>query len=379
MVDTTNSQIYSRKHPFDAPVQNVLRINSPNSDKETNHIEVDLAGSGLTYEPGDALGVYPVYQEEYVKDILDILHATGEENVTLESGEEASLKDALMCICSLKSITVKFLKLIESKTSDPELKNKLESYIKDRTDLADWDILDILHKFPVKDLRPQELISTLANLSPRLYSISSSIKKHPGEVHMTVVKVVYEVHNRIRKGVASSMLTERLSPGDHIAVFIKKSKFRLPEDPSTPIIMVGPGTGIAPFRAFLEEREVTNAPGKNWLFFGDRKKDTDFLYQNQMEEYVKTGLLTNLDLAFSRDQEYKIYVQDRMKEKGAELYSWLEEGAHFYVCGDAKNMGKAVDQMLHEIIEQQGNKTEEQAKEYITKMKKEKRYQRDVY
>ncbi len=378
-MNPTEKILYSRNHPYDAPVLKVKQLNSPDSDKETNHIEIDLSGSGLTYKPGDALGVYPVHHEEYVKELLEIVNATGDESVILDSDDETDLRHALSSMCSLNNITVKFLKLILSKVTDLEKSKELESYIKNRSELTDWDILDIFHKYPVENLKPQELVSTLANLSPRLYSIASSIKKHPGEVHLTVVKVVYEIHNRVRKGVASSMLGERVTPGDRIPVFIKESKFALPDNPATPIIMVGPGTGIAPFRAFLEEREMTKATGKNWLFFGDRKIKTDFLYQDEIEAYKKSGLLTNLDLAFSRDQEHKIYVQNRMKEKAAEIYQWLEDGACFYVCGDAKNMGKAVDLTLREIIQKQGGKTEEETKEYVSQMKKERRYQRDVY
>jgi sulfite reductase (NADPH) flavoprotein alpha-component len=240
-------------------------------------------------------------------------------------------------------------------------------------------VIDLLSHLP-EPLKPAEFVSLLRKLAPRLYSISSSPKAHPEEVHLTVSAVRYESHGRGRKGVASTFLADRVGDADVVKVFVQPSHgFRPPERGGTPIIMVGPGTGVAPFRAFLEERQAVGATGKNWLFFGDQKRDTDFLYQEQLETWVKDGHLNRLDLAFSRDQAEKCYVQHRMSENAAELWSWLEEGAHFYVCGDASRMAKDVDAALHKAIETAGGKNPEEAKAYVSGLKSDKRYQRDVY
>ena len=252
-----------------------------------------------------------------------------------------------------------------------------------REDLKKWlwgrHVIDLLDLLPAP-LPVAEFIPLLKKLAPRLYSISSSPKAHPGEVHLTVGAVRYESHGRVRKGVASTFLADRVGDTNFVKVYVQPSHgFKPPANGDLPMIMVGPGTGIAPFRAFLEERLATNAKGKNWLFFGDQKKDTDFLYDELLTDWQKSGFLTRLDLAFSRDQEKKIYVQDRMTENAAELWSWLEAGAHFYVCGDASRMAKDVDAALHKIVETSGGKSADEAKAYVAKLKSEKRYQRDVY
>ena len=246
--------------------------------------------------------------------------------------------------------------------------------------LDDRDVLDFLLAFRTLKISFSDLVQCLPVLNPRLYSIASSLKKHPDQVHLTVGKVTYEKNERLRKGVASTMLADRVTSGDALDVFIQPSHgFTVPADAKAPMIMVGPGTGIAPFVAFLQEREATGAGGDNWLFFGDQKSATDFLYREQLESYKESGLLQKLDTAFSRDQDHKIYVQDRMRESGAEIFKWLESGGYFYVCGDARRMAKDVDAALHEIIATHGKMSADQAKEYVKKLSKDNRYERDVY
>jgi sulfite reductase (NADPH) flavoprotein alpha-component len=256
----------------------------------------------------------------------------------------------------------------------PENKKALLEYIAGR------EIIDLLIDYPVKQLQANDLVSIMRKLPPRLYSIASSLQAHPDEVHLTVGVVRYNSHGRDRKGVCSSFLADDLPVGQTVDVFVSPNKhFKLPGDPNTPLIMVGPGTGIAPFRAFIEERAATGATGKNWLFFGDQHYLTDFLYQTEWQGYLKQGLLSKLDVAFSRDQSEKVYVQDRMLANSQELYQWLEEGAYFCVCGDASRMAADVDQALHQVIESAGKKSAEQAAEYVKQMKADKRYLKDVY
>ena len=250
----------------------------------------------------------------------------------------------------------------------------MQSYIYGR------EIIDLLHEFPAKDITADALIGIMRKLPPRLYSIASSPKSHPGEVHLTVGVVRYDAHGRTRKGVCSTYLAERIAAGEKADVFVTPNKhFKIPADNDTPMIMVGPGTGIAPFRAFVEERKAIGAKGKNWLFFGDQHYLTDFLYQTEWQDYLADGVLTKLDLAFSRDQKDKVYVQDRMRENSKEFYAWLEEGASFYVCGDASRMATDVDVALHDIIEKEGGLSKDDAAAYVKKLKDEKRYLRDVY
>ncbi len=265
--------------------------------------------------------------------------------------------------------------------ADPEEADHL-TRLRDVED--DWidtaDLLDVLRRHPSARIDAEELASLLSPLQPRLYSISSSLRAHPEEVHLTVGVVRYEKGDRLRKGVASTYLAERLAPGAEVRVFVHPShRFQLPDDGDTPMIMVGPGTGIAPFRAFLEERQAVNTRGKNWLFFGDQSRATDFLYEEELRDFQQCGLLTRLDTAFSRDQAEKVYVQNRMLERARELWDWLEEGAHFYVCGDAKRMATDVDRALQQVIAEQGDLSAEAAKDYVANMTRTGRYQRDVY
>ncbi len=378
---TTDSK-YTRSNPFPARLITNRKLTAPGSAKDTRHFEISLEGSGLSYEVGDALGVMPQNCPALVDEVICALGCDGEEGVTEPSGKETSLRSALLRCFQITKPGSSFLQSVAEKASDAELKSLLEPARK--ADLEKFlhgrEVIDLLLCCPTAKFAPKEFVSLLPKLQPRLYSISSSPKAHPGEVHLTVAAVRYESHGRDRKGICSTFLADRVETETPVPVFVQVSHgFRLPADGSKPMIMIGPGTGIAPFRAFLEERRATGVPGKNWLFFGDQQKKCDFLYQEQLEGMLAEGSLTRLDLAFSRDQAEKIYVQTRMLEQGAELWRWLEEGAHLYVCGDAKRMAKDVDAALHEIIQKAGGRTAHDSKAYVAKLKSDKRYQRDVY
>jgi sulfite reductase (NADPH) flavoprotein alpha-component len=374
---------WSRKNPFPAKLLTNLKLNADGTAKDTRHFEISLKGSGLEYEVGDALGVLPTNCPDLVEDLVKTLGCTGDETVPDPDGNDTNLRDALFRSYLITQLSPKFVAAVAEKTGDAELKALSQKENKDRLNefMFGREFIDLLIAHPSAKFEPAEFIGYLRKLQPRLYSISSSPKAYPGEVHLTVAAVRYESHGRHRKGVCSTFLADRLELGETpLPVFTQPSHgFKPPTSKDLPMIMVGPGTGIAPFRAFLEERQATKAKGKNWLFFGDQKKDFDYLYQDQLEEFQKDGFLTRLDLAFSRDQDEKVYVQNRMEENAAELWQWLEEGAHFYICGDAKRMAKDVDHTLHKIIETEGGKTEEETKAYVKQLKADKRYQRDVY
>lgn len=374
---------YSRKNPYRAKVLANRRLSKPGSAKEIRHLEIALHGSGLTYEVGDALGVFPENNPALVEEIIAALGATGDEPVPGPEGE-TTLRVALSRHCQITQPDKKLLEAIAARSegdsvvkellADPLRKDDLQKYV------YGMEVIDFLLTHPSIKFKPAEIVALLRKLQPRLYSISSSLKAHPDEVHLTIATVRYESHGRIRHGVCSTYLAERSAPPATVPLFFHSAKhFRLPEDPSTAVIMVGPGTGIAPFRAYLEERKVTGAPGRNWLFFGDQKSATDYSYQEEIEAWQKEGVLHRLHTAFSRDQEEKIYVQHRMLENGAEVYDWLEGGAYFYVCGDASRMAKDVDAALHQIVQKEGGKTPVEAAEYVEALKKAKRYKRDVY
>ncbi len=374
--------IHDRKNPFPARLLTNRLLNGEGSAKEVRHYEISLAGSGITYEVGDALGVLPANCGELVGDILTALGCDGEEAVKTPDGTETSLRLALAQHYDITRPSAELLKAAaERGAADGALAALIDPARKD--DLKKWlwgrEVIDVITGL-AQPFTAAEFIGLLKKLPPRLYSISSSPKAHPDEVHLTVAAVRYDGHGRPRKGVCSTFLADRCAADSPVPVFVQTSHgFRLPADGSVPILMCGPGTGIAPFRAFLEERRATGATGRNWLFFGDQKRATDFLYREQLEGWVADGHLTRLDLAFSRDQAEKIYVQDRMRENPAELWAWLECGAHFYVCGDASRMAKDVDAALHTIAETAGGLTTEAAAAYIQKLKTDKRYQRDVY
>ncbi len=377
---SADTATWSRKNPFPARLITNRRLSAEGSGKDVRHFEISLAGSGLAYEVGDALGVIPSNCPVLVGEVLTAIGCDGEEAVKTADGE-LSLRLALTQHFDITKPSQELLGAVAKNSPGAVFAPLLDAARKD--DLKKWlygrEIMDVLGclttPFPA-----QEFVALLKKIAPRLYSISSSLKAHPDEVHLTVAAVRYDAHGRSRKGIASTFLADRVGETGDVPVYIQPSHgFKPPVNSDTPMIMVGPGTGIAPFRAFLEERLATGAKGRNWLFFGDQKRATDFLYQEQLEGWVKDGHLTRLDLAFSRDQAEKIYVQSRMLEAAAELWSWLEAGAHFYVCGDASRMAKDVDAALHTIIETAGGKSSGEAKAYVERLKSEKRYQRDVY
>ena len=377
---TAAAPAFGKANPFPARLLKNVLLNRPASSKEVRHYEISLAGSGLSYEVGDALGVVPANCPELVEDLLTLLKCRGEEPVKIEAGE-MTLREALTRQLEITRPTPELVALVGERGFADGLSPLLVPERRD--DLKRWifgrDVLDVLGLLPTP-MPIAELLPLLRKLSPRLYSISSSPKAHPDEVHLTVSAVRYESHGRSRKGVASTFLADRVNGTEFVKVFVQTAHgFRPPVSGDVPMIMVGPGTGIAPFRAFLEERAATGAKGKNWLFFGDQTRAADFLYEDQLTAWQQNGLLTRLDLAFSRDQAEKIYVQNRILENAAELWSWLEAGGHFYVCGDAARMAKDVDAALHRVVETAGGKSAEEAKNYLAVMKNEKRYQRDVY
>lgn len=385
-IGSTSSSKYDRNNPFPARlVKNVL-LNKTGSDKDTRLIILNLQNSGLTYNVGDALGVYPENCADLVESVLIALHASGAEDVQGRDGEHTSFREAIMHHYSItRPVGEDLLHLLAKHCKNPGEAAELKAILADENAteaaLDGHEILDILHRFPSACPPPGDFVATLAPLQPRLYSISSSLKAHPNEVHLTVGVVRYtNKAGRPSKGVTSCYLSDRVRPGQKVRVFIHTAhKFHVPTDHSSPLIMVGPGTGIAPFRAFLEERKAVGATGKNWLFFGDQRESTDFLYQDEMHSYRESGLLTRLDLAFSRDKQAKVYVQHRMLENAAEIWKWLSEGGSFCVCGDAKRMAADVDAALHRIIAEQGAMTVEQAAAYVVEMGKTRRYLRDVY
>ena len=368
----------SKDNPYASELL-VNRLMTEGSDKETRHFELSLKDSGLNYLPGDSLGVVPTNCEQVVTELLNAVGLTGEESITL--GEDTMiLKDALIhrlaCTVLSKIQIKKFNEIAQSDLLADLLK------IENKDDLVNYmwgrELIDLFLEFSQTGLNAQEFIGLLRPMPPRLYSIASSLSAHPEEVHLTVAVVRYEGNGKDRKGVCSSYLAERV--GERVPCYLHPNKnFKLPEDPSIPIIMVGPGTGIAPFRAFVEERRVTGATGKNWLFFGDRSQKTDYLYENEWESYQNDGLLNDLDLAWSRDQEKKVYVQHKMLEKKAQLWTWLQDGATFYVCGDASRMAKDVDQALRTIAQEEGAMSEDDAGAWVKSLLKERRYLKDVY
>ena len=370
---------YSRKNPFPARLTKTRQLTAPGSGKETLHFEVSLAGSGLAYEVGDSLGIFPSNDPAEVDAVLAAAGLTGEE--TVESAG-TNLREVLTRQVTLREPSRQLLAAILGKCPeagelselvDPEAKSVMDDWIDGR------EVVDILQAYPRAQFTADELVKVLRKLQPRLYSIASSPKAFPEDIHLTVAIVRYELHDRRRQGVCSTYLADRVKDAT-MPVFIHAAKhFRQPEDPSVPVIMVGPGTGIAPFRAFLQEREVLRAPGKTWLFFGDRNRATDFLYEDEINAWRDKGVLHRLDTAFSRDQAEKVYVQHRMLENAAELWQWLEEGGYFYVCGDASRMAKDVDDALHRIVEEAGGKSKEEAATYVEELKKSKRYRKDVY
>ena len=372
---------YGRKNPFPGKLVANRLLTSPDSSKEIRHYEISIAGSGLSYEAGDALNVVPVNCPELVADIIKAIGCSGDEEEPV-SGILMPLSEALREHFEIKLPSKELLNEIAKRSGDQELNNLLTTDDKDQLTKYLWgrDTLDLLLQFPAMQFSAAEFLALLKPLQHRAYSISSSGKANPETVHLTISSVRYNSFNREHKGVCSTYLADIADENSAVRCFFSPNKvFRVPEDNDLPMIMVGPGTGVAPFRAFLQEREFRKAKGLNWLFFGDRNADKDFIYRDEIEAMQLHGVLNRLDLAFSRDQEEKIYVQDRMREKGAELFALLEQGGYFFVCGDAYRMAKDVDKALHDVIAIHGDLSEEQAAEYVNQMKKDKRYVRDVY
>lgn len=369
---------YTKEQPLIASLSVNQKITSRSSDRDIRHIEIDLGDSGLSYQPGDALGVWFQNDPELIEQLLAELSLSGDEQVEVQ-GKVESLRDALKFHYELTQNTAAIVEAYANQCGDARLLELLA----DKALLQDYahstPIVDMVRRAPTK-LDPQTLLSMLRPITPRLYSIASSQEEVGNEAHLTVGVVRYEIDGQARAGGASGYLADRLEEDGDIAVFVERNpNFRLPENPKTPVIMIGPGTGIAPFRAFMQQREATEAEGKNWLIFGNPHFTSDFLYQVEWQRYVKSGLLNRIDLAWSRDQENKVYVQDKLRENGSELWQWIQQGAHLYVCGDASRMAKDVESALLDVVSTHGNMDPEQADDYLNELRLEKRYQRDVY
>lgn len=369
---------YSRKNPFKATVIDKVKITGRGSDKEVYHVELSLEGSGITYEPGDSVGILANNPPELVDAVLKHCALNGEEEITIKEGTFL-FREALTERLELTILTREVIQNYQNKTGNEELLKVItEDQLLDKY-LYGHDVLDLLEEFPAR-LSAQDLADVLRSFPPRLYSISSSQDAVGDEVHITVATVRYSNKGRRRGGACSTYLADRIEVDSNVSVFIEKNPaFKLPEKDETPIILIGAGTGVAPFRSFLQHREANNQKGKTWLFFGERRFHSDFLYQIEWQKLLRDGFLEKIDVAFSRDQEKKIYVQHRLFEKQKELYEWLNKGAHIYLCGDMKQMARDVQQTLLQIFETQGGMTEEKAIEFMKALKKEKRLQLDVY
>jgi sulfite reductase (NADPH) flavoprotein alpha-component len=379
-----HSAKYTRNQPYLSRVLVNDRLTGPESEKETIHVELELE-EGMTYLPGDAVGILPTNREAQVNALLQQLGCTGDERVLDHYKVEIFFREALSSRLAIGKLTRGSVNQLGKLAGDkapatlkalmgPDNKAQAEEYVWGR------EFQDLIKDFPGIISQPQDLFNVLARLTPRMYSIASAQAAHPDQVHTTVRVVRYHSHDEDRQGVCSGFLGERAPVEERLPIFLhENNQFRLPEDTNAPIIMIGPGTGIAPFRSFLEHRQALGQKGDNWLFFGEQRSVSDYLYKEQFQSMEREGFLTRLHTAFSRDQQRKVYVQDRMREHADELYAWLEAGAYFYVCGDAVRMAKDVELTLLDIIAQGSGGTLEQAGEYLGDMKKQKRYQRDVY
>ena len=377
-VNEVHTSPYTKEAPLTASLAVNQKITGRDSEKDVRHIEIDLGDSGLRYQPGDALGVWYQNDPDLVKELVELLWLKGDEPVTVE-GKTLSLAEALQWHFELTvntgNIVENYATLTRSETLLPLVGDKaqLQHYA------ATTPIVDMV-RFSPAQLDAQALVDLLRPLTPRLYSIASSQAEVESEVHVTVGVVRYEIEGRARAGGASSFLADRVEEEGEVRVFIEHNdNFRLPSNPQTPVIMIGPGTGIAPFRAFMQQRAADGAEGKNWLFFGNPHFTEDFLYQVEWQRYVKEGVLSRIDLAWSRDQKEKVYVQDKLRQQGAELWRWINDGAHIYVCGDANRMAKDVEQALLEVIAEFGGMDIEAADEFLSELRIERRYQRDIY
>ena len=371
--------IWNKKNPYMAEISKNKVLSGSGSNKEIRHYEIELEDSGITYEVGDTLNVIPQNNQKLVNLILKQLHI--DENF-IPSGENETIQNLLLKKYEISTPNKILIEEIIKKSKNIDVRKILASDDKEKLDSFLWgkDILDLLNLDEKINFESEEFLGFLKPLQPRAYSISSSLKMHKNQVHLTISSVRWSEKERIHNGVCSTYLADMKSPFSKIGVYISQNKsFRVPENDSVPIIMIGPGTGIAPFRAFLEERKVRGGNGKNWLFFGDQTRKNDFIYEEEIIGFKKSGILTKLDLAFSRDQKEKVYVQHKMLESSKKFFKWLEDGAYIYVCGDAKFMAKDVDKAIHEIIQKEGHLKPESAKEYVNDLKRQKRYLRDVY
>ncbi len=372
---------YTRKNPFESAVLESVRLNGRYSDKQTQHIELSLEGSGISFQPGDSLGVLASNDIALVDEIVEALDFAPDAPVSV-NGTDKPVAEALCDDLELTMLTPGFLKAYADASGADELADLtregneagLHAFMKEH------QVADVVARWPATGLAPADFTAMLRKLQPRLYSIASSHAALPDEVHLTVGVTRTTPRGRARAGVASTFLADRRVPGEQIRVYVSENEnFRLPADPDQPLIMIGPGTGVAPFRAFMQEREETGAGGKSWLFFGDRRFTEDFLYQTEWQRWLKDGVLSRMDVAFSRDQAEKVYVQDRLREKAADVYSWISDGAAIYVCGDADSMAPAVHEALAGILQKQGGISAEDAEAHLKQMQRERRYQRDVY
>ena len=378
---------YDKNNPFPARLIDRRRLSSPASQKDTQHFSVSLAGSGLTYKCGDSLGVFPTNNPAAVAALLKAAGFTGDEAVTIpKDPAPIALREAWSKRVALNGPTYKFVQLLHDRATAADQKEALAARLaeadpeKKKAWLEQREFVDLFAEFPSARPSAQEVVELQRKLMPRLYSISSAPSRYPDEIHLTVAVVRYETNGRPREGVCSSYLADRARMEQpDLPIYVAESHFGLPADDNVPVIMVGPGTGVAPFRSFVMDRATRGAKGPNWLFFGDQRKEHDFLYADEWAAYLASGALTRLDTAFSRDEAAKVYVQDRMREQATELWKWLQQGAYFYVCGDAKRMAKDVDAALHALVAAQGGMTPEAAGEWVKQLKKDGRYQRDVY
>ena len=378
----TSASLYSKQNPYLAELLVSQKITGRDSAKDVRHIEIDLGESGLTYQVGDALGVYFDNDQALVEELLAAVSLSGEEVVELKKADETlslPIKQALIEQLEITQTPLAFVEFWVQHSGDEQLAEKIVDKNTLREFAANHQVVDVIKAAPTA-IEAQLLADNLRKITPRLYSIASSQAEVEEEVHLTIGVVNYDYQGNERVGGASGFLGRRLEEGGQVRVFVEHNdNFRLPTNPETPVIMVGPGTGVAPFRAFMQEREATEASGDNWMFFGDQTFTQDFLYQVEWQGYLKSGLLTKMDVAFSRDQAEKIYVQDRIRENGAQVFEWLERGAHLYICGDANRMAKDVHTALVEVIAEQSGQSQEQAEDYLKAMRSAKRYQKDVY
>jgi sulfite reductase (NADPH) flavoprotein alpha-component len=370
---------FDKARPFPAQVTANIRITGRGSSKDTRHLEFDLEGSGLDHLPGDALGVVPRNEPALVEELGSLFGWSGAEIVPGREGE-TTLAEALGSGYEITALTPRFVEQWSALSGDQALAEMAADRPRLATFMAGHQVIDLVRSRPVKGLAPQDFMHTLRGLQPRLYSIASSVRFAPDEVHVCLAPVRYRLHERDRRGVASAFLADAVRPGDVVPVYVQRNdNFRLPQDPARPIVMIGAGTGVAPYRAFLQHREAEGLDGPSWLFFGERNFRSDFLYQAEWQDWLRSGALGRIDLAFSRDHETKVYVQDRLRERGAQLYRWIEDGAHLYVCGDAGNMARDVHSALLGVVAAGRGRGDEDAREFLREMQSEGRYQRDVY